>query len=120
MERMPRKRSRSRVAAFASLNVLLSLLVQFAPTLHALTPHEEHSSSCTHSSQSLHVEAASPEEAPPCLVCAQVLGRAAVAGPSRVEFNVDVKTIAFSPIVRAAPRGFVPILPDPRGPPPAA
>lgn len=117
MEGIRRKRSQSWLTVFASLNVFLSLLVAFAPTIHALTPHEEHASSCTHSSQTLHVEAAPREENPPCIVCAQVLGRHAVPTPARVEIVTDAHPIPFLPVVPFISRTFVPTLPDPRGPP---
>ena len=115
---MRRKQSRLRLAAFAALNAALALLVQLAPTLHALTPHEEHSSSCKHSSQTIHFEAAPRGERPPCIVCAQLMGRQALVMSHDVRFDGEVSSPSVVPLLRLISTDPVATLPDSRGPPP--
>jgi len=119
MKGMRRRRSQSSSAGLASLCALFALFVQLAPTLHALTPHEEHSSSCTHASTSLHLEAAPREASPPCILCAQLMGRQALLSPDTVQIEGDVKPLTACPVLRVLPKASVVTLPDPRGPPPA-
>lgn len=119
MEGMRRKRSRSSIVGLTSLSALFALFVQLAPVIHALTPHEENSSSCTHTSKSLHLEAAAVENSPPCIVCAQLLGRQALLSPDWVQIDGDVKSLTIPPIFRVIPETILSTIPDPRGPPPA-
>lgn len=119
MERMRRKRSRASVAGLATLSAAFAFFVQLAPTLHALTPHEEHRSSCSHSSKSLHFEAALREERPECVVCAQLLGRQALLTPVRIRIDGELGAPAPLPTVHVFLSALLPDLPDSRGPPPA-
>jgi len=119
MKGMRRRRSRSSEVGLASLCALFALFVQLAPALHALTPHEEHSSSCTHASKSLHLEAAARETSPPCILCAQLMGRQALLSPDQVQIEGEVKALSAAPILRVLLKASIPTLPDPRGPPPA-
>jgi len=119
MEGMRRKRSRSSIAGLASLCALFALLVQFAPTLHALTPHEDHSSSCTHTSKSLHLEAAPRNTSPPCVICAQMLGRQILLTPISVRIDGEVTARTLQPVIQIVPKDLVFVHSDPRGPPPA-
>jgi hypothetical protein len=119
MEGMRRKRSRTSIAGFASLSAIFALFVQLAPTLHSLTPHEEHKSSCTHASKSLHFEAAPREESPPCVICSQMVGRHAILTTIKVRIDGEVRALILPPAIRILPKDLVLALPDPRGPPPA-
>jgi hypothetical protein len=119
MKGMRRRRSRSSVAGLAALSALFALFVQLAPTLHSLTPHEEHASSCTHTSKSLHLEAAARETSAPCILCGQLMGRQALLSPDKVQIDGGVKPLTALPILLVIPKASVPTLPDPRGPPPA-
>lgn len=119
MEGVRRKRSRSTITGLASLSALFALFVQLAPTLHALTPHEEHSSSCTHASSSLHLEAAPRETDPPCIVCAQLMGRQTLLTPIQIQIEGEVRSLPVSPLRLVLPKDLIPTLPAPRGPPSA-
>jgi hypothetical protein len=102
------------------LSAFFALLVQLAPTLHALTPHDDHPSSCTHSSQSLHLEAAPREASPPCIVCAQLTGRHAIFSPLQIRIDAEVKLLPILAVAWVRPTDLTTTLPAPRGPPPTA
>ena len=120
MKGMRSRRSRSSVAGLASLSALFALLVQLAPTLHALTPHDDHSSSCPHAAKSLHLEAAPRETSPPCIVCAQLLGRHALLTSIQVRLDSEIRPLPIQALVRTLPEAPVPTLSAPRGPPSAS
>jgi hypothetical protein len=119
MKGMRRRRSGFSGAGFASLSALFTLLVQLAPTLHALTPHDEHTSSCTHASQSLHLEAAPRETNPPCIVCAQLMGRQALLTPIQVRMVGEVRSVPIHAVELLLANDLIPTLQAPRGPPSA-
>lgn len=119
MKWMRKRRSRSSVAGLASLSAVFALFVQLAPTLHALTPHDDHASSCTHTSKSLHLEAASRESNPPCIVCAQLMGRQALLSPVQVRIDGEVTPLPIPDIALVLPKDLVTTFPSPRGPPSA-
>jgi hypothetical protein len=119
MKVMRRRRSRSSIAGLASLSALFALLVQLAPTLHALTSHDDHASSCTHASKSLHLEAASRESNPPCIVCGQLMGRQALLSPIQVRIDSEVRPLPLLDLSLVLPKDLVTTFPAPRGPPSA-
>jgi len=119
MKGMRRRRSPSSVAGLASLSAVFALFVQLAPTLHALTPHDEHSSSCTHTSKSLHLEAASRESNPPCVVCAQLMGRQALVSPVQLRIDGEVGPLPILELGLVLPKNLAITFPSPRGPPSA-
>ncbi|SRR5258708_6062361 len=119
MEGMGRKRSRASVAGLASFSALFAVLIQLAPTLHALTPHDDHSSSCTHAANSLHLEAAPRETDPPCIVCAQLMGRQTLLTPIQIQIEVEVGSLPVLTVDLAPLKDLIPTLPAPRGPPSA-
>ena len=119
MKGMRRRRSRSSIAGLSCLSALFALLVQLAPTLHILTSHDDHASSCTHSTQSLHLEATSSEANPPCIVCAQLMGSQALLTPIQVRMDGEVRSVPIQAVDLVLPKDLIPTLPAPRGPPSA-
>jgi len=100
------------------VHVALALLVQFAPSIHLLTPHTHAALSCTHGPMALHIEAADPDRSDsPCPICAQLLN-----GQVVLEATSLANEISFVPVSKPPPLEIRPYLsalkpPDNRGPP---
>src|SRR5438132_324480 len=116
MEQMQRVSGPGRRAAI--LHVAVALLIQFAPSIHVFGAHRHDSSTCNHGTPRIHFEAAaSGANDAPCLVCAQLLTRQALADVVGLEFET-VPTIAENlPPFTLHPWQPALELPDNRGPP---
>src|SRR5258706_15289516 len=113
---MRRSRSRSSNLKYGCLSSVLILFVQFAPSIHASTPHENRSS-CNHTGASLHFESAGEVHSTPCSVCALLSGGQSSLLPISIQID-EIRTVrSSSPFIQASPEACVPDLPDSRGPP---
>jgi hypothetical protein len=104
----------------AFVHVFLALLVQFAPSIHLLSPHQHEAAAeaCKHASSQIHFDAspASRNDAP-CQVCANLLNRQIVLESISVRCQ-----LTFAPAAKPAAlptNQDTPALqhPDTRGPP---
>jgi hypothetical protein len=102
--------------ALGCLSATLALFVQFAPTIHSLTPHETEPS-CNHVGAKLHFESLADGHVAPCLVCAHVTGGhgSLPAVSQQIEEIRSVRSSA--PFIQLSPEPCLPDLPDSRGPP---
>ena len=101
-------------------HVFLALLVQFAPSIHLLSPHEHNAETeaCKHGLAQVHFEASpAGRDDAPCPVCANLLNRQILLESVSVRCERT-----FIPVAKAAPLPTTedhPALehPDTRGPP---
>jgi hypothetical protein len=114
---MRRPRSRPAVKGLAFVYLLLTAFVQFAPSIHALSPHDHEGNACKHGPTGIHFESDGQKDNSPCPVCAQLLGRPLFL------FSVGLR-LDDSPTVRSSLHAphvclsrSVLHLPDSRGPP---
>lgn len=110
-------RSRAAVKSVALLYLLLASLVQFAPSIHALSPHEDETASCKHGAAGAHFESAKHKDESPCPVCAHLIGRQvlSVSIAFRLDDSIVVRPAIQQPKTRATRDVFE--LPESRGPP---
>lgn len=114
------RRARLGLREFACLHVLLALLVQFAPTIHALAPHDHASSACKHGATSLHFESTKGDgDESPCLLCAHLLGRQALLIAVGLQWDASPTVRSSTSFPDVGPGICVLQLPDSRGPPAA-
>src|SRR5579862_240936 len=105
-------------ATMLLVHVALALLVQFAPSIHLLSPHRHDSPSCSHGPGRVHVEeSAAHGDDPPCPVCAHLLNRPVLSVPIAVRYE-----LLFTPAPEPAPLATSQARPavqasDDRGPP---
>jgi hypothetical protein len=104
----------------ACIHVVFALFVQFAPSIHALSPHEHPTSSCKHPSERIHFETLQEGDiGSPCAVCTQLLGRQALLLPIGVYTDEILCVRSIPPSPQVDQGSSVLKLPDSRGPPPA-
>jgi hypothetical protein len=108
--------SGSRLREAYLLSVVLALLVQFAPSIHALVLHEDSASPSGSSSQDRQVESGQ-SGSDPCAICTLLLNRHSPlpAEPLRGEDLLTAPSITPSPFVSTD--STVCIFADSRGPP---
>src|SRR5882672_2252659 len=103
----------------ARVLIVAALLVQFAPSIHVITPHRHESSSCAHLEQRIHLEASSYDgKEAPCFICAHLVNRQAPAISSTVICEIRVSPAPKLPPLFNSPEPFDLQAPDNRGPPP--
>lgn len=124
MDRVGRYRFFAR--KLAGLHVALALFVQFAPTIHAVTPHDSPTSfstckqsSCNHDRGKIHFEAArAHNNDSPCAVCAQLLDRQIFLATVGIRVDEVLTGHADSSAPEVHRGSSILRLPDSRGPPP--
>jgi hypothetical protein len=104
------------VCRLAQVYVLLSLLVQFAPSIHLLSSHLHESATCTHGKIHLHLEAAPATDAP-CLVCAHLLNSQVLAISLAVPYEIAFSAVSKTPTLETRLERPDARSPDNRGPP---
>lgn len=110
------RRSHSLLREVSSLSLLLTLLVQFAPSIHALAPHDEAFSSDSCSATVPHIEAPRSDK-DSCKLCTLLLNRQAPILPSDSDIGDLVALRSVTPPLRALSEDSGYELADSRGPP---
>jgi hypothetical protein len=117
MEEMRPRHSQSSRGGLACLSALFALLVQLAPTLHALTPHDEQPPDCKHGQMRVHFEASNGGSSSPCIVCAQLLQRQTVLSLVGIQITDALTITSTIPSIEIIPVSSILELPPSRGPP---
>jgi hypothetical protein len=117
MEEMRPRHSPSSSGGLACLSALFALFVQLAPTLHALTPHEEQPPDCKHGKMRVHFEASNGGTRSPCIVCAQLLQRQTVLSVAGIQIAAVLTITSAIPSIEIIPKSSILELPPSRGPP---
>jgi hypothetical protein len=116
---MRRPRSRPTVIGLAFLYLILAAFVQFAPSIHALSPHDHEGTTCKHGPTGIHFESDGENNDAPCPVCAHLAGRPVFLFSMGLRLD-DLRAVQSSPaVIDVHSRPSVLHLPDSRGPPPA-
>src|SRR5258708_10186299 len=113
---MGRRRSRFLIREIYSLSLLLTLLVQFAPSIHALSPHDETSTSDSCSATAPQVEAPRSDK-DSCRLCTLLLNRQAPTLPFNSNIGVLIALRSVTPPLPALSEHSDCELADSRGPP---
>ncbi len=114
---MQRRRSRFSEISIGCCGSLLVFLIQLAPTIHSMAPHEHQSSSCKHSPTQIHFETTSDSNSGPCQICAHLSSSHSFlfSAPPRIDEIRSVRSSA--PSIQLIFDARAPELPDSRRPP---
>src|ERR1051326_6488910 len=113
------RKSGTAVRTAALFYFLLAVFVQFAPSLHALVPHDAESSTCNHDPNTIHFEAAAKKDDSPCAICAHFVGRQVLLLSVGLRFDDSDSVRSTLPPPPVPVDHSVLHLPCPRGPPSA-
>src|SRR6516225_3839912 len=104
--------------AAGSAQLLLALLLQFAPSIHLLGPHEHGRAACGHRTTQIHFDASPRDEGDaPCPVCAQLLTRQLFVESAALQNELASITAPKSTTLLKGPEAPACLHPDDRGPP---
>ena len=114
---MQRRRSRFSEIWVGCCSSLLVFIIQLAPTLHAMAPHEHQTSSCKHSRTQIHFENSSDSGSDPCQICAHLSSSHSFLFSALPRIDEIRSVRSSAPSIQLIFDARAPELPDSRGPP---